>query len=260
MNPSNCPCRNVKSLVLLGAAAIVAGGIGFVALADHHEQKWEVHDMKRPKPKVIQPGTVSTPEQAGKAPSDAQVLFDGKDLSNWDGNWKVESGHMEASGGKDIQTKEAFGSCQLHVEFATPSKVEGSSQGRGNSGIFLMGNYEVQVLDSYENETYADGQAAALYGQYPPLVNACLPPGQWQQYDIVFHRPQFGEDGKVTKPATMTVFHNGVLVQDHRELKGTTAHHSPGVYTKHADKLPIRLQFHGNPTRFRNIWIRQLED
>ena len=246
---------------------ILAGGIAFFAMADHHEgKKWAVHDESRPKPKVIQPGTPSTPEQPGKAPSDALVLFDGKDLSHWEATgggeptWKVASGYLEVAGKKELQTKDPYGSCQLHVEWASPEKVEGTSQHRGNSGVYIMGNYEAQVLDSYGNETYADGQAAALYGQYPPLVNASLPPGQWQTYDIVFHRPQFAEDGKVTKPATMTIFHNGVLVQDHRELKGTTAHHSPGVYTKHADKLPIRLQNHGNPVRFRNIWIRQLED
>lgn len=258
--------RSTRSTLLATVAAIsLGGGVAYLALADHHEeQKWAVHDMTRPKPPVITPGTFSTPEQPGKAPSDALVLFDGKDLSKWqaegggDATWKVESGYMEAGGGKGLQTKDSYGDCQLHVEWASPEKVVGEGQGRGNSGVYIMGKYEVQVLDSYQNDTYADGQAGALYGQYPPLVNAALPPGQWQVYDIVFHRPHFGEDGKVTKPATMTVFHNGVLVQDHAELKGTTGHKSPGVYTKHADKLPINLQFHGNPTRFRNIWIREL--
>ena len=257
-----------KTTIALATAALLGGGIAYMAIADHHEQQqWAVHDMKRPKPPVIQPGTFPTPEAPGKAQSDALVLFGGADLSHWQSakgggepTWKVTSGYMEVAGGGDVQTKESFGDCQLHVEWASPTEVKGSSQGRGNSGIFFMGNYEVQVLDSYENETYADGQAAALYGQYPPLVNASLPPGQWQTYDIVFRRPHFDESGKVVKPATVTVFHNGVLVQDHRELKGATAHKQPGTYTKHADKLPIRLQDHGNPVRFRNIWIRQLAD
>jgi hypothetical protein len=256
-----------RVLLSIAAAALVGGSATYLALADHHEEKkWEVHDMSRPKPTVITPSKIGDPESKVfvTAPSDAEILFDGKDLSKWqatgggDATWKVEGGAMVAAG-KDLQTKDSFGDAQIHVEWASPEKVEGEGQGRGNSGVYIMGNYEVQVLDSYKNDTYADGQAGALYGQFPPLVNASLPPGQWQNYDIVFHRPRFGEDGKVTKPATMTVFHNGVLVQDHTELRGTTSHHSPGVYTQHADKLPIRLQFHGNPTRFRNIWIRQLE-
>jgi hypothetical protein len=213
---------------------------------------------------VITPGTPSSQEQAGKAPSDALVLFDGQDISHWtseDGTpplWKVEGGHMTADG-KGLMTKEAFGDLQIHAEWAAPTPAIGEGQGRGNSGIYIMGNYEVQVLDSYQSDTYADGQAAALYGQYPPLVNACLPPGQWQTYDVIFHRPHFKDDGSVETPATITVIHNGVLVQDHATLKGTTAHHSPGVYKKHADKLPIHLQFHGNPVQYRNIWVRQLE-
>lgn len=251
----------------LAVAVVLSGGVGYLAFADHEQQpegkQWKVHDETRPRPQVITPGTPSTQEQPGKAPSDALVLFDGKDLSKWeaegggDAPWNVKSGYMEAAG-KGMQTKDSFGDVQIHAEWSEPENISGSSQGRGNSGIYIMGKYEVQVLDSYKNETYADGQAAALYGQYPPLVNAMTAPGQWQFYDIVFHRPHFGDDGKVTEPATLTVFHNGVLVQDHQALKGTTAHHSPGVYEKHADKLPIHLQFHGNPVRFRNIWIREL--
>jgi hypothetical protein len=247
--------------------ALLGGGIAYFAFADQQkEKKWEVHDRTRPHPPVIQPGTPSTQEQAGKAPSDALILFDGKDLSHWQAEggggeapWKVESGYMEAAG-KSIETKEPFGDCQLHVEWAAPVPATGKDQGRGNSGVYIMGFYEVQVLDSFENDTYADGQAAALYGQYPPLVNASLPPGQWQTYDIVFHGPRFGEGDQVTRPGTVTVFHNGVLVQDHRDLKGTTSHHSPGFYKRHPEKLPIHLQFHGNPVRFRNIWIRQLSE
>lgn len=258
--------RSARNVLLSSAAALLVGGGTYFAMADHHEQKkWAVHDMLRPKPTVITPGTFSTPEQPGKAPSDALVLFDGKDMSKWqkvgggDPTWKVASGHMEVAGRGDVQTKDSFGDCQLHVEWATPEVVKGDGQGRGNSGVFFMGRYEVQVLDSYGNETYADGQAAALYGQHPPLVNASLPPGQWQVYDIVFRRPHFDADGKVTKPATVTVFHNGVLVQDHAQLKGTTSHKKEGTYEKHGDKEPIRLQDHGNPTRFRNMWIRELK-
>ncbi|MEW5900336.1 MAG: DUF1080 domain-containing protein [Acidobacteriota bacterium] len=199
------------------------------------------------------------------APSDAVVLFDGKDLSQWEdgkagpAKWKVESGYMEvvAKTGS-IRTKRGFGDCQLHVEWATPAAVSGEGQGRGNSGVFLMDIYEVQVLDSYENQTYADGMAAAIYGQYPPLVNACRKPGEWQSFDINFHRPRFDAEGKAVSPARMTVFHNGVLVHDNVELTGPTAHKARPPYKAHADKLPISLQDHGNPTRYRNIWLREL--
>jgi hypothetical protein len=231
------------------------------------EKKWAVHDESRPHPPVVTPGTVSTAQQPGKPPSDAVVLFDGKDLSKWQSTkggpapWKVEDGALVVAGRTgDIVTKEPFGDCQLHVEWAEPTPATGESQGRGNSGVKIMGRYEVQVLDSYQADTYADGQAGALYGQYPPLVNAVRPPGQWQTYDIVFHGPRFAPDGKVQRPATATVFLNGVLVQDHAELKGTTAHKSPGVYKQHAEKEPLLLQDHGNPVRFRNIWIRPLTD
>ena len=222
--------------------------------------KWEVHDMNRPRPEVITPGEVPS-----EAPSDAIVLFDGKDLSEWvsveDGGrpkWKVTDGYMEViKEGGDIRTKRKFGDVQLHVEWATPAEVKGKSQGRGNSGVFFMDRYEVQVLDSYENDTYPDGQAAALYGQKPPLVNACKGPGQWQVYDIVFHRPVF-KGGKVDKPAAVTVFQNGVLVQDHWEIKGTTFHKTRAAYEPHEDRLPLKLQDHGNPVRYRNIWVREL--
>ena len=159
-----------------------------------------------------------------------------------------------------IRTKKKFGSCQLHVEWASPEEVTGDSQGRGNSGVFLMEFYEVQVLDNYRNITYADGMAAAVYGQYPPLVNACRPPGEWQTYDIVFHRPRFDADGGLLRPAFMTVFHNGILVQDRVELTGPTAWKQRPPYKAHADRLPISLQDHGNPVRFRNIWIRELAE
>ncbi|GMW03338.1 MAG: hypothetical protein AMXMBFR84_44720 [Candidatus Hydrogenedentota bacterium] len=219
-----------------------------------------------PPPPIVTPGAVP-----GAPPSDAIVLFDGTDLSNWMSNdeneptkWIVQNGALSPTPKSGIiRTKQEFGSCQLHVEWASPQTVEGDGQGRGNSGVFLMGRYEVQVLDSYENTTYFDGQAGALYGRKPPLVNACRKPGEWQTYDIIFHRPEFSKRGKVTKKATFTVFHNGVLIHDHVELTGGTGWRGPHSITKyvaHGDKGPIALQDHGNPVVFRNIWIRELKD
>lgn len=231
--------------------------------------RWLVHDINRPAPPVITPGTESTQGQPGKAPSDAIVLFDGTDLSGWTSErggptkWIVRDGYMEAvrsAGG--IKTKQYFGSCQLHIEFATPTRITGRSQERGNSGVFLMSTYEVQILDSYDNHTYPDGQCAALYGRVVPLVNACREPGQWQSYDIIFHRPVF-DGNKVVKKAIFTVFHNGVLVHNNVELQGGTGwidEHTISNYSPHEDKLPLMLQDHNNPVRFRNIWIRELED
>lgn len=204
-------------------------------------------------PKVVNPGPVGGP------PSDAIVLFDGKDLSQWEGGdkWKIEEGYAITTGG-GITTKRGFGDCQFHIEFASPSEVKGSGQGRGNSGIYFMGVYEVQVLDSYENQTYFDGQCGSIYKQFPPLVNACRKPGEWQAYDIIFSAPKFDDQGKVKKPAYLTVLHNGVLVQNHSELLGGTFYDKPPSYTAHADKLPIHLQFHGDPVRYRNIWLREI--
>jgi hypothetical protein len=231
------------------------------------KQTWKIHDMNRPNPQVIDPGRQSTQDDPGTPPSDAVILFDGTDLSKWcalDGSptqWILGDGFMECVEGSGyIRTKQSFGDCQLHIEFATPVPPEGKSQGRGNSGVFLMGEYEVQVLDSYENRTYADGQAAAVYGQYPPMVNASRPPGEWQSYDIVFRRPRFTGTGELQKPARMTVFHNGILVQENVEILGPTAWMQRAPYEPHADKLPLSLQDHGNPVRYRNIWIRELPD
>lgn len=228
--------------------------------------RWKQHDLNRPVPPVVTPGTASTEETAGKPPSDAVVLFAGKDLSHWQGKdggpakWKVAGGYMEVvKGTGDIQSREKFGDCQLHVEWEAPVPAAGEGQDRGNSGVFLMGKYEIQVLDSYHNRTYADGQAAAVYGQYPPLVNACRPPGQWQTYDIVFHRPRFSSAGKLLRPARVTVLQNGVLVQDNVALTGPTAHGQRPPYQAGPNRLPLGLQDHGNPVRFRNIWVRELE-
>jgi len=228
--------------------------------------KWKIHDLNRPLPPVITPGTASTQDTPGNPPSDATVLFDGKDLSRWvdsDGKpakWKVENGYMEvAAKTGNISTRDSFGDCQLHVEFAEPSPPSGESQERGNSGVFLHGLYEIQVLDSYENKTYADGQASAVYGQYPPQVNASRPPAQWQTYDIIFHGPRF-TGSKLLRPARVTVLHNGVLVQDNVELTGPTAHGERPPYKSTPEKLPLQLQDHGNPVHYRNIWIRELRE
>lgn len=227
------------------------------------EKKWKIHDPNRPLPPVVDPGPAGDPVPV---PSDAIVLFDGKSLSQWTGSkggparWKVENGYMEVvKKTGSIRTARGFGDCQLHVEWSAPLPAEGKGQGRGNSGVFLMEKYEVQVLDCYKNNTYADGMTAAIYGQYPPLVNACRPPGEWQTYDIIFRRPHFAEDGSLIRPARMTVFHNGILVQDNVELMGPTAHKKREPYKAHADKLPLSLQDHGNPVRYRNIWIRELK-
>ena len=225
--------------------------------------QWPQHSMDRPRPPVVQPAP-----QAGQAPppSDAIVLFDGKDLAQWqaeDGSaakWVVKDGFVEVKPGTGmLVSRRGFGDAQLHIEWATPTPPKGEGQERGNSGIFLMGIYELQVLDSYQNDTYADGQAGAIYGQSPPLVNATRPPGQWQTYDVVFHRPHFKADSSVERPARMTVFLNGVLIQDNFELSGPTAHQRRPPYSAHADKLPLKLQDHGNPVRYRNIWIRELQ-
>ena len=208
-----------------------------------------------PEPKLVAPGKTDA-----DPPADAVVLFDGKDLSKWkDGeNWEIKDGVATARK-SGITTKDSFGDCQLHVEFATPEKVEGSGQGRGNSGVYLMGKYEVQILDSINNKTYFDGQCASIYKQTPPMVNASRGPGEWQSYDIIFNGPRFAADGKVTKPGYVTVIHNGVLVQNHFELLGGTFYDQPAHYEKHPEKLPLHLQFHGNPVKFRNIWIREVK-
>ena len=222
--------------------------------------------MDRPQPRVVDPGPFTT---SARPPSDAIILFDGTSLKNWrsadaadaPAKWQVAAGYMEvAPGTGSIATKEGFGDVQLHVEWAAPTPPKGEGQERGNSGVFLMGKYEVQVLDSYRNKTYPDGQAGAIYGQYPPLVNASRPPGQWQTYDIVFHRPRFDSQGKVERPARMTVFYNGVLVQDDMALVGPTSHGERAPYAAHPDKLPLSLQDHGNRVRYRNIWVRALGD
>ena len=222
------------------------------------DSEWHVHDGDRPQPAIVTPGTQ---ESLGGAPSDAVVLFDGADTSKWVGRdgevqWKVEDGYMEVTRTGDIKTKDSFGNCQLHIEWASPSEVKGESQGRGNSGVFLMDRYEIQVLDGYDNITYADGITAAIYGQYPPLVNACRKPGEWQTYDIIFIGPRF-DGNELIQPAYATIIHNGVLVHHHQAVLGPTGHRSLSSYSQpHPPEAPLRLQDHGDLVRYRNIWIR----
>jgi len=227
------------------------------ALVTAQSQDWR-SGIPWKKPEIITPGA-----KPGDPPSDAIILFNGTDMSEWDKEWKIENGELVCVPGRgDIRTKKTFGSIQLHLEFATPSVVSGRSQGRGNSGVFF-GPYEVQILDSYDNETYYDGQCASIYKQTPPIVNACRPPGEWQTYDIIFNRPELKiEDGvtHVIRPGYITVIHNGVLVVNRHELWGSTFFHRPSVYEAHPPTLPIRLQDHGNDIRFRNIWVREIPD
>jgi len=259
--------RAIAVGLVLVAALTVGFFLGVMAQLGYEDtpflpgQKWRVHDSKRPQPPVITPASI-----LGNPPSDAIILFDGKDLSKWrsawtggPARWKVENGYMEiVPGTGDIQTVEEFGDCQLHIEWMIPEDVKGSGQGRGNSGIFLMGRYEIQVLDSYENQTYADGMAAAIYGQYPPLVNACRKPGEWQTYDIVWIAPRF-EGEKLVRPGYLTLIHNGVVVHYHTPVMGLTLHRRFPTYRPHPPVGPLRIQDHGFRVRFRNIWYRPLK-
>jgi hypothetical protein len=208
-----------------------------------------------PEPAIITPG-----QKNSDPPSDAIVLFDGKNFDAWNNaeRWKVEDGVAIVGKGM-IASKQAFGDCQLHAEWSAPLPPKGTGQGRGNSGIFLMSTYELQVLDSYDNKTYFDGQAGAIYKQTPPMVNAMRPPGEWNAYDIVFTAPRFEADGSLKSPAYITALHNGVLILNHFEIKGDTPWHRPAEYKAHAEKLPISIQDHGNPMRFRNIWVREIK-
>jgi hypothetical protein len=256
----------LPAMQLLALGALGALVIAPLTVQAQPDPNYSSHDRTQPLPPVIVPGTASTQEQPGRPPSDAVILFDGKSIANWvsmDGSptrWIVKEGYMECVKGSGyVRTLENFGDCQLHIEWAAPLPVEGEGQGRGNSGVFFgLDRYEVQVLDSFENETYADGSAGAIYGQYPPLVNAARPPGQWQSYDIIYTAPRFSADGTLLAPVSMTVFHNGVLIQNSAQLTGPTAWLERAAYRPHPEKQPIALQDHGNPVRFRNIWVRPL--
>jgi len=257
----------LKAALVAVAATLIIGIIPLrvsKCLQSEGLTRWQIHDMSRPQPPLVAPGAASTQDKPGQPPSDAIVLFNGRDLSQWQGAkgepapWKVGTGYFEVvpkSG--DIYTRQAFGDCQVHVEWDSPEWT-GETFDPGNSGVFLAALYEVQIVDSVHSKIYADGQAAAMYGQYPPLVNVCRAPGLWQTYDVVFHDARFDKDGKVLRPAIITVFFNGVLVQDHVELTGPTAHHQRPPYQAHPTKMPLRLQDHNYKVRFRNIWIREL--
>src|SRR5438105_687343 len=261
------PLLATSCLILFVAPATRAASSGsaFYGDAPDEHHPWAVHDPNRPQPKVVTPGTFSTPEQPGQPPSDAIVLFDGTDLSKWESakdggspKWLIKDGVMQvAPSSGDLRTKDKFGDCQLHIEWAAPKEVKGDSQGRGNSGIFLMGRVEIQVLDSYNNLTYADGHAASIYSVNPPMANALRPPGEFQVYDIVFRRPIY-KDGQPVDPGHVTVFVNGVLAQDHTELECGTGHMGRAKPGPFPEKGPLQLQDHGNPMRFRNIWYREL--
>lgn len=224
-------------------------------------QEWhpELTSIWEPAPPVVTPGNGTAP------PSDAIVLFDGRDMDQWEkpdgesAGWKLEDGVMTVDTGTGvIQTKQAFGDIQLHLEWRAPSEIEGEGQDRGNSGVYIQGRYEIQILDCYENTTYVNGQTGAVYKQHIPMANACRPPGEWQTYDIIFVAPRFKEDSSLFSPATVTVLHNGVLVQNHAVILGTTENVGLPAYKAHPLKQPFQLQDHSNPVSFRNIWVREL--
>ncbi len=259
--------RGAKIVVCLVLVAMLSGAGSYAA---KELVKYEVHDATRPNPPVITP-----PAQFGEPPSDAIILFDGKDTSQWvsekgggEVKWIVQDGYMQvAAKAGGIRTRKSFGNCQLHIEWCTPEGIDPkiTDQKRSNSGVFLMDRYEIQVLDSYTddnyktNRTYADGQAAAMYGQHPPMVNACCKPGQWQSYDVSYLRPLFDADGNLVRKGRITLLHNGVVVHNNLEIEGTTSHKQKAKYTPHETGY-IRLQDHGNPIRFRNVWIRELPE
>jgi hypothetical protein len=281
MNPTPRNRSGAARKLALGAATLLLVAVGPAQETDESidgfrdtpmlpGSKWHLHDPDRPQPRVVTPGASFS--EGAAAPSDAEVLFDGKDLSKWqtaqgqDAAWRVADGYLETGRGGGIRTRGKWADFQLHVEWSAPAPPRGSGQGRGNSGILFNGFYEVQVLDSFKAKTYPDGQAASIYGQSPPLVNASKPPGAWQTYDIVFESPRWSEKGEVVKKACVTVIHNGVVVQNHYELVGATDGISREVPWKSLSKYPaphapevfVELQDHNNPVRYRNIWIRAL--
>ena len=248
----------------LCAAIFLMATFGISPAEAQLETGWKIHDLNRPQPKIAKPAAEAL---TVKPPSDADVLFDGTDLSQWrdsqggKSKWKVEDNILvstKKSG--NIYTNKEYGDCQLHLEWAIPKDTEGSGQGRGNSGVFLMGLFEIQILETLENPTYADGMAGSVYGQYPPLVNAARGVGEWQTFDIVFHRPRFNSDGSLKSRARITVLHNGVLTQDNVEIFGPTSWIKHFEYSKKMSKASLALQEHGNIVHFRNIWIRELSE
>ena len=249
--------KNFSRTLLIAAAAVFPLGVAAQMIPEHTEQRG-------PKPKVVTPGNYDN--MVTSSPSDAIVLFDGKNLDSWisqktggDAPWVVKDGvfYVKPESG-DIVSKQSFGDCQIHLEWMIPEGTEGHDQGRGNSGIYIQQRYEVQILDSYQSETYVNGQAGSIYKQYPPLVNAMQKQGNWNVYDIVFTAPRFKEDGSLHSPAVMTVLHNGILVQNHAALQGPTLFIGIPRYTDPHGKAPIMLQDHNCPVHFRNIWVREL--
>lgn len=248
------PTNRLARFTVAGLALALASAL----VAQQQKSKPEDTEVWTPVPPIVTPG------EAGAPPSDAVTLLGKDGLGAWTNNkgepssWDFKDGVVTVrAGGGDLVSKQAFGSCQVHLEWRTPAEVKGNGQGRGNSGLFFMGQYELQILDSYENKTYVNGQAASIYKQYAPLVNASKKPGEWQTYDAVFDAPVF-EGGKLTKPAYITVLHNGVLVLNHVEIKGETVYNGQPAYHPHAAKMPCYLQNHGNPMSFRNMWVREL--
>lgn len=252
------PLKRTGLACLVATAALAAQQ----SAVDPTPPRWRQHDIQRPKPPAVEPAEAPI---ASKPPADAVVLFDGSNLDAWKSNggparWRVVDGTMETvPGAGQIETKRSFGDIQLHVEWAAPNPPHGKGQDRGNSGVFLMGQFEIQVLDSYRAETYADGQAGAIYGQFPPLFNASRPPGQWQSYDIAFRRPRF-QAGKLVEPARITLFHNGILVQNNEEPFGPTSWLKWLPYHDRGGRGPIALQDHDHPVRYRNLWLRELPE
>ena len=265
----------VRTLLCLGALGLADSfATGRSAAAADHDNKegygyddtpllpnspWRVHDRKRPQPAMVDPGTAGVGVEPAVAPADAVVLFDGKDLSQWEGAKAsgVENGYIDIAKTGGIQTKQQFGDCQLHVEWATPAKADGDAMNWGNSGVLFLGKHELQIIESHDCRIYADGIAGAIYGQHPPLVNVARKPGEWQSYDVVFTAPKFDGD-KLVKPAYFTVFWNGVLVQYHKASLGPTKHRELASYDTKETKGPIALQYHNSAVRFRNIWVRPL--
>ena len=243
----------------LVAVIIAASGVLSPQARGQLETGWKTHDLNRPAPKVVTPGEGGN---SMKPPSDAVILFDGKNFDSWRGGvegWRIVDGAMEfVEKAGPLMTKEEFGDCQLHLEWATPARVEGDGPQRGDSGVFLMNAFELQVLDSYDNPTNADSSAASIFGQYPPLANACRGPEQWQSYDIIFQAPRFDKDGQLQERARMTALHNGVLVQNNSEIFGPTSWLKHRRYAQGKTIGPLRLQDRGSPVRYRNIWIRRL--
>ena len=262
-----------QTLLLIAIAAIAVCPVGLGAEASHGadglgyddtpmlpNSPWRVHDRNRPQAPKIAPGSAGLCAQAATPTADAIVLFDGKDLSQWDGgNEKgIENGVINILKTGELKTKRRFGDCQFHIEWATPAKPDGNNLNWGNSGVLFLGRYELQILESHDSHIYADGNAGAIYGQSPPLVNPARKSGEWQSYDVVFLAPRF-EGGKLVRPAYFTVFYNGVLVQHHYEVLGTTFHRSRPAYDSQESEGPITLQKHGSAVRFRNVWIRPLK-